>query len=257
MNIFQLTKWNTSMPFEPDRLYHELGYLIAAMPDMTSSQWQTPEGQRWIGRAAALLEQSGLADAMEFNVAVAGLSSNAFVPGHTRAVQRMTTVLYRALARAELQASPACSGAFIPVGETFSAFAALSRILSEARNTVMFVDPYADSNLLTDFAVLVPEGVSVRILADASSKKAAFSPAVKHWVQQYASARPLEARLAPERSLHDRLIIIDDREAWGLGQSFNALATRAPTSLIRADAETASLKIQAHDQAWQTASHIN
>lgn len=246
------------MPFEPDRLYHELGYLIAAMPDMTTSQWQSPEGQRWLGRAAALLEQNGkLTDSMEFNVAVQGLSSNPLSLGHHGAVQRMTTVLYRALARAELQASPSSSGAFIPVGETFSAFSALSKILSEARQIVMFVDPYADSNLLTDFAVLVPDGVIVRILADASSKKAAFAPAVRLWVQQYASARPLEARLAPERSLHDRLIIVDERETWSLGQSFNALAARAPTSLIRADAETARLKIQAHNQAWETASPIN
>ncbi|WP_156352825.1 phosphatidylserine/phosphatidylglycerophosphate/cardiolipin synthase family protein [Pseudomonas sp. NBRC 111140] len=225
---------------------------------MTTNQWQTPEGQRWLGRAAALLEQSGnLADSMEFNVAVQGLSSYQFSTSHAGAVQRMTTILYRALARAELQASPSSSGAFIPVGETFSAFAALSRILCGASNTVMFVDPYADANLLTDFAVLVPDGVSVRILADAGSKKAAFPPAVKHWVHQYASARPLEARLAPERSLHDRLIIIDEREAWSLGQSFNALAARAPTSLIRADAETARLKIEAHNQAWQTATPIN
>jgi len=246
------------MPFEPDRLYHELGYLIAAMPDMTTNQWQTPEGQRWLGRGSALLEQSGNhLDAAEYNVAVQGLSSNPFVPGHIDAVQRMTTILYRALARAELQASPSSSGAFIPVGETFSAFSALSRILREARNIVMFVDPYADANLLTDFAVLVPEGVSVRILADAGSNKAAFPPAVRHWVQQYASVRPLEARLAPQRSLHDRLIIIDEQETWSLGQSFNALAARAPTSLIRADAETANLKIQAHNQAWQTASPIN
>lgn len=246
------------MPFDPDRLYHELGYLIAAMPDMTTNEWQTPEGQRWLGRAAALLEQTGsLTDTVEFNIAVQGLSSNAFVPGHSGAVQRMTIALYRALARAELQASPSSSGAFIPVGETFSAFSALSRILGEARTRVMFVDPYADSNLLTDFAVLAPDGVSVRILADAASRKVAFSPAVRHWIQQYGAARPLEARLAPQRSLHDRLIIIDERVAWSLGQSFNALAARAPTSLIKADAETARLKIEAHDQAWQTASPIN
>jgi hypothetical protein len=70
------------------------------------------------------------------------------------------------------------------------------------------------------------------------------------------SVRPLEARLAPDRSLHDRLIIIDERDSWSLGQSFNALAARAPTSLIRADTETAQLKIQAHAQIWQAADPI-
>ncbi|APC14435.1 hypothetical protein BLL42_01275 [Pseudomonas frederiksbergensis] len=242
------------MPIEPDRLYHDLGYLIAEMPDMATHQWQTAEGQRWLGRASALLEQSGsIMDAATFNAATERLSSNALIPGHPEAVQLMTTVLYRALARAELQASPSTRGAFIPVGETFSAFTAISKILTEARNTVMFVDPYADANLLTDFAVLVPEGVTILILADTSGRKAALAPAVRHWAQQYSSARPLEARLAPDRSLHDRLIIVDELESWSLGQSFNALAARAPTSLVRADSETAQLKIQAHSLIWQTA----
>lgn len=245
------------MPIEPDRLYHELGYLIAEMPDLAATQWQTAEAQRWLGRASAWIEQSGnLVDAAAFNAAVNSLCPNPRFPSHIAAVPRVTTILYRALGRAELQASPASRGAFIPVGEIFSAFAALSKILSEATNTVMFVDPYADANLLTNFAVLVPDGVTTRVLADAGSRKAALAPALKYWVQQYGSERPLEGRLAPDRSLHDRLIIVDERESWSLGQSFNALAARAPTSLIRADLETAQLKIQAHNLIWQTSAPI-
>lgn len=243
------------MPIDPDRLYHDLGFLIAEMPDMNTNQWQTPEGQRWLGRAAALIEQGGnLMDTATFNLATEHLHS---IRNYPDFVQQMTVVLYRALARAELQASPSAHGAFIPVGEAFSAFIALSKILTEAHSTVMFVDPFADANLLTDFAVLVPEGVAVLILADASGRKAALAPAVRYWIQQYGPARPLEARLAPDRSLHDRLIIIDDRESWSLGQSFNALAARAPTSILRADPETARLKIQAHAQIWQTAETIS
>lgn len=221
---------------------------------MATSQWQTAEGMRWLGRASALLEQCGnTVDSVGFNVTAEGLSDNDLSPRNLSSVHRMTTILYRALARAELETSPSARGAFIPVGEAFSAFTALSKILAEARSTVMFVDPYADANLLTDFAVLVPEGVTTLILADISGKKAALAPAVKHWAQQYESARPLEARLAPDRSLHDRLIIVDERESWSLGQSFNALAARAPTSLLRADTETAQLKIQAHKHIWQSA----
>lgn len=236
---------------EPDRLYHELGFLIAEMPDMNTDQWRTPEGQRWLGRATALVEQGGnMMDTSSFNVAVENLHSIRSYPDH---VHQITVILYRLLARAELQASPSVRGAFIPVGEAFSAFTALSKILTEAQSTVMFVDPYADANLLTDFAVLVPEGITIQILADAGARKPSLAPAVRHWEQQYGSIRPLEARLATDRSLHDRLIIIDERESWSLGQSFNALAARAPTSLLRADPETAQLKIEAHAQIWMGA----
>lgn len=242
------------MPMEPDRLYHELGYLIAEMPDMNTTQWQTPNGQRWLGRAAALIEQGGnSADMAVFNVAVQNLHSIRSYPDH---VQSIIAILYRTLARAELQASPSSRGTFIPVGEAFSAFAAIADILTDAQQSVFFVDPFADANLLTDFAVLVPEGIPTQVLADASSRKPALAPAVRTWVQQYGTARPLEARLAPARSLHDRLIIIDSRISWSLGQSFNALAARAPTSILRADQETAQLKIQAHTLSWDAATPI-
>lgn len=218
---------------------------------MNSDQWRTSDGQRWLGRATALIEQGGNGlDQATFKVAVENLHSTLTYHNH---VQQITAILYRTLARVELQAPPTSRGAFIPVGETFSAFTALSKILAEAQRTVLFVDPYADSNLLTDFAVLVPEGVTTLILADASVNKPMLAPAVRLWVKQYGSTRPLEVRLAPARSLHDRLIIIDERTSWSVGQSFNALAARAPTSILRADSETAHLKIQAHCLIWQGA----
>jgi len=44
---------------------------------------------------------------------------------------------------------------------------------------VLIVDPYADANLLTDFAVLVPEGVRVMVLADNAQPKPALRPTAK------------------------------------------------------------------------------
>jgi hypothetical protein len=41
-----------------------------------------------------------------------------------------------------------------------------------------------------------------------------------------------------------------------LGQSFNGLAQRAHTSLVRADAETAALKVAAYRDMWQKATAI-
>lgn len=245
------------MPVESDRLYHELGHLITEMPDLTAPRWNTAEALLWLGRASALIEQCGDAmDEVAFRSAANSLSDNPRFPAHIAAVSRIAPILYRALARAERRASTASQGSFIPVGQVFSAFTNLSKILSKATSSVMFVDPYADASLLTDFAVLVPEGVSTRILADAGSRKPTLSPALGYWLQQYGAARPMEVRLATARSLHDRLIIVDEQGSWSLGQSFNALATRAHTSLMRADPETAQLKIQAHNLIWQESTPI-
>ena len=42
-------------------------------------------------------------------------------------------------------------GSFIPVGASFTAVDALTKIFGTATASVLIVDPYADANLLTDF----------------------------------------------------------------------------------------------------------
>ncbi|MFC5694632.1 hypothetical protein ACFPU0_03550 [Pseudomonas sp. GCM10022186] len=238
---------------DPEALYHQLGHHIASMPDLNGDGWNSPEVQRWLGRAAALIEAGGdIADIAAFKVACGGLGGVL----HNGNVQTITTVIFRALARAELAAPATAQGSFIPAGEPFSALAAVSKVLGAATRSVLIVDPYADANLLTEFAVLAPEGVGLLVLADQASHKPGLRSAAAAWIEQHGPSRPLQVRLAPVRTLHDRLIIVDEREAWTLGQSFNALATRAPTSLIRSNPETASLKVEAYRQIWDAATTL-
>jgi hypothetical protein len=62
--------------------------------------------------------------------------------------------------------------------------------------------------------------------------------------------------MASARSLHDRLLVVDAREAFTVGQSFNALAKRAPTSFVRVDPETVKTKIEAHRAMWAAATPV-
>jgi hypothetical protein len=235
---------------DPAARYHQLGSLVATIPDFTTDAWKSSDGQRWLGRVAALVEAER--DPMEtatLRVASDGLGGVL----HHENVQKIIAVLHRALARAERAAPVAAQGAFIPVGASFTAVDALTKIFGPATASVLIVDPYADANLLTDFAVLVPEGVRVMVLADKERPKPALLPAAKAWMQQYGQARPLEVRLAPENGIHDRLIIVDDHDVWTVGQSFNALAKRAPTSMGRVDPETARMKVVAYRSIWMAA----
>jgi hypothetical protein len=242
------------MKTDAEALYHQLGHLVATMPDLNGDDWTTPEGQRWLGRASALVEVSELnnADIVIFNVACNNLGTAL----HTQNVQAITAILHRALAKAELSAPASSQGAFIAVGESFSAFAAVSKILARARQTVLIVDPYADAEALTKFAVLAPEGVLVRILSDAGSVKPSLKPAAATFTKQYGAVRPLEVRLAPARSLHDRIITVDDMDAWTLTQSLKDFAARSPATIVKVNAETAVLKISAYGAIWQAAAAL-
>jgi len=231
----------------------QLGHLIKTMPDLKEKVPFRPETHIWLGRAAALIEL--VCDPLEyaeFRKAVDWLG----VMNRDQQIQIITKVLYRALARAEILAPITASGAFVPVGEPFAAFTAVSKIIGNASNRVLIVDPYADEKVLTDYAVLAPEGVEIGILGDLASVKPSLKPAMANWLKQYATTRPLEVRLTPARALHDRLIFVDNKEAWMLTQSLKDFAARSPATIARVDAETAGLKVVAYQQIWHSATPI-
>src|SRR5205814_5682968 len=105
---------------------------------------------------------------------------------------------------------------FIPAGNSFDAFAALSKVLQTAAQDVLMVDPYMDETALTEFGGAVAQNVRLRLMADEKDCKPTLQPAAAKWVQQYGATRPLLLRLAPPKSLHDRAIFIDQKVAWTL-----------------------------------------
>lgn len=241
------------MTISPEALYLQLGRLIAEMPDFGGRGPVSNETNAWLGRAAALISARGdLGDKCSFSIAAKNLDS----PLHERNVQTIKSIIYATLAHAELAAPLSAQGAFIQAGGRFDAFVAFGKAVESASLDVMIVDPYADAKALTDFAVQAPEGVAVRVLADAEYRKPTLKPATENWLIQHGSTRPLEVRLTPRKALHDRLILVDGKLVWNLGQSLNAIATRAPTSIVRVDPETAALKVAAYNELWATGSPI-
>lgn len=239
-----------NMPLDPQSLYVQLGRLIETMPPLTAPL--TAEDHQWLGRASALIADTGnVLDMVELTTAIDFLETI----NHSMSVHKVKAVLYRALSKAELAAPVAARGAFIPVGADFDAFAAIGKVLAEARSDVLIIDPYLDETVLRDFVGSAPDGVRVRLLSDRHSYKSTLEPAARRWAGQYGANRPVEVRLTAPRLLHDRLIIIDGSKVWSLTQSFRDIAARSPASIVRVD-DTASLKITAYEQMWQAATPL-
>ena len=240
------------MSLTPEALYLQLGSLVAEMPDLAHGPI-TPEMNQWLGRAAALVEETGdEANTIYLQVCAQNLDT-ALRPQNAQAI---AVLVNQALAKAELKAPAAVQGTFIVAGHTFDAFRAVGQVLGTAKADVLIVDPYADEKVLTDYAVLAPEQVNVRLLTDQASYKKTLKPAAEHWGQQFGSTRPLSVRLAAPRTLHDRAILVDHSTAWTLGQSFKALVTRSHTTLVRLDPEPGTLKIAAYEQMWNAAAPL-
>ena len=135
----------------------------------------------------------------------------------------------------------------------FDAFAAVRKVLATAEAEVLLVDPNADAKALTDFAVLAPDRVVVRVLADRATRKISLQSATQRWMRQFGGARPLFVRLAATGTVRDTLILVDGAKAWALGQSFGRLAKVDYTTLVRIPAEAASSLIAAYAAKWDAA----
>jgi hypothetical protein len=79
----------------------------------------------------------------------------------------------------------------------------------------------------------------------------AFVPTKACIANPNRSTPEIETRLAPDGSLHDRLIILDGKEVWLVSQSLKDIGKRSAASLTRADPELASMKSDACDVLWQ------
>jgi hypothetical protein len=172
-------------------------------------------------------------------------------------LQPMLNILRRTAAVAELQLPVEVQGTFIHAGNVFDAMLALGKVLKNAKGDVLIVDPYMDEKALSDFATFAAEGVAIRLLSDQHSVKPSLRPAYDRWVRQYGPTRPLTVRLAPDRTLHDRVIIVDASAAYVSTQSLNALAVRSPATIMRADPETTALKIEAYEKIWASATPVD
>lgn len=241
----------------PEAIYQQIGELVRTPPVLVPRQSLTPEQLLWLGRATALVAATGeITDVTLIRHHSEHLSPRYSDNNRFAAREQIMNALYRALAWAELRAPVGMQGAYIPAGNVFDALAAVGRVLQSATADVLIVDPYMDANALTDFAVLALESVQVRLLTDEAGVKPGLRPAAQQWAAQHSSRRPLEVRKTPPRALHDRLIIVDNTSAYVLGQSLNALATRAPTAVVRTDPDTASMKVAAYATIWAAATPL-
>lgn len=241
------------MSQEINQIYLQLAALAQQWPEALWRTHDEPENRRLLAKIAVLIESAGYtADYVEFITAVQGLNRN-----ETRTldihVATIETVFQRALARAELAADVTGQTHFIPSGQEFSATTSVRKIVSEAKESVRFVDPYAGIELLEQFAILCNEGIRVQVLADRRAMKSELPKSAEAWSNQYEDLRPLEIRLAMPRMLHDRVIFVDQEKVWVVGQSFNALATRAATTLVPILDDAAKIKIDAYEQIWDSA----
>lgn len=229
----------------PQALRAQLAILVDEMPDWRSGKL-TPSISRWVGKASAIVTHAGdLSDQVKFKAASGHLSDLMF----TMNGQTMEAVVHHVLAMLEIEAADTPEGIFIPSGAPFDALVAVGRILEVAKKTVRLVDAYGDEAVMNKIVPMVGEGIAVQLLTK-NKCRPQIEPLAKAWRDQYGKDRPLEVMLVDNSRLHDRYIIIDGRDAWKLGQSFNQLAEKSATTITREPTEVERQVLAEWDGLW-------
>jgi hypothetical protein len=136
------------MQLTPERLYFDLGRLIADMPDFASAP-MTRELQGWLASANALVKSSGgLAEALRLRVACENLDG----PLQDRNAKMIASILHRAFAKAEANAPREVRGSVVMLEGDHQAYKAVRKLLARPIATPL-VDPMrpASFSLTTPF----------------------------------------------------------------------------------------------------------
>jgi len=239
---------------EATSLYLQLCQLVADIPELGGREPITAAANSWLGRASYLVGQTGnIADKVGLDSACEFLIG----PLRDTNVQIITSIVHRALAYAEATAPTAFRGGFIGVRADIDALQVVGKVLRAAQSSVLIVDPYMDLKEFTDFAPLAGADIKIKLLADSQSTKPdSLSPGIRRWETQFGSDRPLEVRLALPRTLHDRLIFVDEKAVWSLSQSLKDFAGRSPASVQRLDPDLAARKVAFYDDSWASATPV-
>lgn len=235
----------------PQALRAQLAILVDEMPDWQNGRL-TPAVARWVGKASALVAHGGdMVDKAKFKAAAGNLGELMFtMNGNT-----LEAVVHHTLAMLEIEAADTPEGIFIPAGSPFDAMVSVGKILEAAKKTVRVVDAYGDEAVMRKVVPMVGEGILVQVLTTNRSRPQ-IEPLAQAWRAQYNKDRPLEVRLIDNKRMHDRYIIIDGREAWKLGQSFNQLAEKSATTITREPTEIERQVLDEWDGHWATGTPV-
>jgi hypothetical protein len=118
------------------------------------------------------------------------------------------------------QSTVICSEQVFPKGTQYEAFKAVKNILGTATKEILVVDNYLGISLL-EMIEAIPSKPATRLLTFKPSPD--FKAAVTAFKKQYGQS--VEVRLH-QREVHDRAIVVDDKDFFALGASIKDLGDK-------------------------------
>ena len=228
---------------EKNILLAQLRALLERAPDLDNYSPNSREHNTWLAQAHALLKRWDGVEAMGFKSSCSHLSNQVMRPN---LISNIFGSIHRAIADLELEV-PIENEVSFGTGDVYDFFRALNKVIASAEHSIFIIDPYLDSSVFDHYLKSRQEKVFVRLLLNKHSDDLK-TPAEKY-TKQYGEI--LEIRKS--KSLHDRVIFIDNFVCWLVGQSIKDAAKAKPTYLVQLPPDTVSSKLENYEQIWKAA----
>ena len=201
----------------------------------------SPQGTQWLADVRAYLELADPRLAAEFRrlseYVALPLSSYTLGPLWTS----MQATLRTTITKLEAQAPRAPAKVYGP-GDALDLYQDLSQVISAAGTEIFIVDPYANEELFSLYLSKVRTGVKIRVLTGSPSS------AMRSLAAKFAARQGINFEARHTNQVHDRVIMIDGRDCWVLGQSIKDAAMKKPTYLVPVDAVSDMAKL--YEDVW-------
>ena len=219
-------------------LLAEVEDLLRTSPPQSAFSEQENDGVlRWLGRVAAVLREWDLIQSAGMQLHVRALQgppnmilASKALDHHGPAYRGLRTLLFQAEYDLRMKTVGPLSTAF-DAKKPFDYFDEIRKIIAQAREDLLFVDPYLDAEFASQYLPQVEGGVTVRLLTSSKEKLSSLLPSVKNLVAQ--SKLQVQVRSVSPSRLHDRYVFVDKRRCYQSGASFKDGARKSPTAIIQ------------------------
>ncbi len=216
------------------------------IPDFAKYNPASRLHQAWLGRVHALVSMWNEFEAISFRTASNNLPLNVM---REMSVAQIVGTLHRAIADLELKVPELPAQAFGP-GAVYDFMRNLRELLRSATSELLVIDPYLDDQVFDAYLSIVPNQVKVRLLVYQ------YAPSVKAGLEKFLSQSHMNVEVRSSKSIHDRVVFIDNRTCWVLGQSIKDAAKAKPTYIAPIATDAMQLKLTDYENIWIKATPI-
>lgn len=237
------TMLSGASPVQQHIILLKLSELVENTPDFSSKpDIGTSPQRQWIAEIGALIGKVNSKRKSEFNVAKSLLSTfweNAVEQIYGLALDVIEEIKLELefLGRSEV-------GSAYATGDIYKFFHDLKSILNGAKSEIFLIDPYFDGEAFNNYLADVNSNINIRIFTNNAAQE------VQVYVDKHKAQFNSKITLKKYKKLHDRLIIIDNKECWITGGSINHAGVKSPTYLIPVGTEITIEKLRIYEEIW-------